>query len=121
MRNLATALVVALVWGAWAVSPSSAADLGTYPTYDCVPGKPSHMGVFEPYSRHDENPPRQGMWYYTNPQPPAVNFLVPMNGNFCARPEPWTPAWYDYCSRRWPSFNPNTGTIRTPDGVRMCI
>ena len=103
--------------------PSHAADLGTVPapTYNCDPQKPAYMGVHEPWSRRDERPPRQGIWYYTSPQPPAVNFLVPMHGNYCARPTPWTAAWYEYCASRWPSFNPNTGTIRTPDGVRMCI
>jgi len=38
-----------------------------------------------------------------------------------ARPEPWTPAWFRYCEERWPSFDPSTGTIVTPDGTRMCI
>ncbi|MBV6657086.1 MAG: BA14K family protein [Devosiaceae bacterium] len=23
--------------------------------------------------------------------------------------QPWTPAWYSYCSNRYRSFNPNTG------------
>ncbi|MFN3170949.1 MAG: BA14K family protein [Hyphomicrobiales bacterium] len=26
-----------------------------------------------------------------------------------ARPAPWTPAWYSYCSNRYRSFNPQTG------------
>ncbi|MFK7791996.1 MAG: BA14K family protein [Devosiaceae bacterium] len=26
-----------------------------------------------------------------------------------ARPAPWTPAWYSYCSSRYRSFNPQTG------------
>lgn len=121
MRNLAIALVFALALGAGAVSPSQAADLSTSPAYDCVPEKPKYFGVHEPWSRSDERPPRQGVWFYTQPQPPAVNFVVPMHGNYCPRPTPWTPAWFDYCSKRWPSFNPNTGTIRTPDGIRMCI
>ncbi|PVB59444.1 BA14K family protein [Labrenzia sp. 011] len=25
------------------------------------------------------------------------------------RPAPWSPAWYDYCSSKYRSFNPNTG------------
>ena len=50
-----------------------------------------------------------------------MNFLIPMREGICLRPTPWTQAWYDYCARRWPSFNPRTGTIQTPDGVRMCI
>lgn len=36
--------------------------------------------------------------YYPAPAPVVVY-----------RPAPWTPAWYDYCSRKYRSFNPNTG------------
>ncbi len=121
MRNLALAVLFTLAWSVGAAMPSQAADLSTSPNYYCDAGTPTHHGTHEPWTRSEERPPRQGIWYYTNPQPPAVNFLVPMNGNYCARPTPWTAAWYDYCAKRWPSFNPNTGTIRTPDGIRMCI
>jgi hypothetical protein len=30
--------------------------------------------------------------------------------------EPWTGAWYDYCSQRYRSFNPRTGTFVGYDG-----
>jgi hypothetical protein len=30
--------------------------------------------------------------------------------------EPWSPAWYDYCERRYRSFNARTGTFRGYDG-----
>jgi len=30
--------------------------------------------------------------------------------------EPWSPAWYRYCSQRYRSFNPNSGTFRGYDG-----
>jgi len=30
--------------------------------------------------------------------------------------EPWSPGWYDYCARRYRSFNPDTGTFRGYDG-----
>jgi len=30
--------------------------------------------------------------------------------------EPWSPGWYNHCSRRYRSFNPNTGTFRGYDG-----
>ena len=30
--------------------------------------------------------------------------------------EPWTGAWYDYCSQRYRSFNPRTGTFIGFDG-----
>lgn len=122
MRKLVTALAFALAGGGGLASPAVAADLGaTDPSYYCNAEKPKYFGVYEPWSRSSERPPRKGVYFYTNPAPPAVNFLVPMNGNHCVRPTPWTAAWYDYCAKRWPSFNPKTGTIRTPDGIRMCI
>ncbi|WEZ82956.1 BA14K family protein [Rhizobium sp. 32-5/1] len=30
--------------------------------------------------------------------------------------EPWSPAWYRYCSQRYRSFNPDSGTFRGYDG-----
>ncbi|WP_306030440.1 BA14K family protein [Stappia sp. MMSF_3263] len=34
---------------------------------------------------------------------------------------PWTPAWYAYCSSRYRSFNPRTGTYTTYSGQqRLC-
>ena len=30
--------------------------------------------------------------------------------------DPWTPGWYDYCSRKYRSFNSQTGTFRGNDG-----
>lgn len=32
------------------------------------------------------------------------------------RPRPWTPSWYAYCSDRYRSFNPETGTFVGYDG-----
>ncbi|MEM7696114.1 MAG: hypothetical protein AAF318_16820 [Pseudomonadota bacterium] len=120
MRTIAAALMCAM---AWMGQPANAiaADLDHRPTYNCTAEKPQYYGVYEPYSRRSERPPRRGVWYYTQPQPPAVNFLVPMAGGLCLRPKPWTPAWFAYCRQKWPSFNPRTGTIQTPDGVRMCV
>ncbi|AXS42665.1 BA14K family protein [Breoghania sp. L-A4] len=35
--------------------------------------------------------------------------------------EPWSPAWYDYCSRKYRSFNPDTGYFTTYGGKkRFC-
>ncbi|WP_346909752.1 BA14K family protein [uncultured Roseibium sp.] len=35
--------------------------------------------------------------------------------------EPWTPQWYDYCGRKYRSFNPNTGYYTTYGGQqRFC-
>lgn len=30
--------------------------------------------------------------------------------------QPWSPAWYQYCSSRYRSFNPSTGTFTTYSG-----
>lgn len=30
--------------------------------------------------------------------------------------QPWSPAWYQYCSSKYRSFNPNTGTFTTYGG-----
>ena len=30
--------------------------------------------------------------------------------------EPWTQSWYDYCSQRYRTFNPNSGTFVGYDG-----
>ncbi|WP_245943795.1 BA14K family protein [Acuticoccus kandeliae] len=125
-RFLAIAAVTASAWVSMAspgvVSPAAAADLYTVRPYVDSRGTPRYFGRYEPWSRSEERPPRRGEWFLTSPIPPRVNFLVPMDKAYLyARPEPWTPAWYTYCSERWPSFNPRTGTIRTPDGVRMCF
>lgn len=32
--------------------------------------------------------------------------------------QPWSPAWYQYCSSKYRSFNPNTGTYTTYSGVQ---
>ncbi|MEM7191858.1 MAG: BA14K family protein [Pseudomonadota bacterium] len=32
------------------------------------------------------------------------------------RPQPWTDAWYNYCSARYRSFNPQSGTYLGYDG-----
>lgn len=120
MRIFAAALAFAIGLTLWQVPSPQAADLAPR-AYDCEPSQPQYYGLYEPWSRREEMPPRKGRWYYTHPQPPAVNFLVPLRGGLCLRPTPWTPAWFEYCKRRWPSFNPDTGTIQTPDGIRMCI
>lgn len=83
---------------------------------------PRYFGLQEPWSQSDERPPRKGVWFYTGEPTRGVNFLVPMwKYREYVRPEPWTEAWFRYCADRWPSFNPKTGTIVTPDGVRMCM
>jgi len=111
-------VALALVAFAWP-GPASAADLDRH--YDRDP-YPRYFGLYEPWSRSEERPPRKGFWFYTEKPARGVNFLVPMwKYRDYVRPEPWTPAWFRYCETRWPSFDPDTGTIRTPDGTRMCF
>lgn len=38
-----------------------------------------------------------------------------------AAPEPWTEDWYDYCARKYRSFNPDTGEYLAYSGeYRLC-
>jgi hypothetical protein len=45
------------------------------------------------------------------PPPPPVYY-----GPTAYGPLPWSPGWYDYCTRRYPGFNPQTGYFVEPDG-----
>ncbi|MEM8665812.1 MAG: BA14K family protein [Pseudomonadota bacterium] len=83
-------------------------------------GKTRHFGRSEPWSNRGERPPRRGRYLRDDPIPRTVNALVPFH-SYHRRPTPWTQAWFSYCAARWPSFNPQTGTIITPDGERMCL
>jgi len=54
------------------------------------------------------------------PPPPRVVYPAPkpIYGGL----EPWSPGWYDYCGRRYRSFNPNSGTFRGYDGQdHFCV
>jgi hypothetical protein len=51
--------------------------------------------------------------YYPEPEPRVIYrqpVVVPTY-------EPWTQSWYNYCSQRYRSFNPNTGTFVGYDGL----
>lgn len=59
--------------------------------------------------------------------PPAYYPPAPAPGPVYGTPQaspgylPWSPAWYDYCSSRYRSFNPQTGTFTTYGGEqRFC-
>lgn len=54
--------------------------------------------------------------YYVEPAP----HYVPAPAYY-GRPDPWTPAWYSYCSSKYRSFNPDTGYFVTYSGkYRFC-
>lgn len=50
------------------------------------------------------------------PPPPAYYPAPPRRVTYSPGYQPWTRGWYDYCSNRYRSFNPNTGTYRGYDG-----
>ncbi len=47
--------------------------------------------------------------------PPPAYYPAPV---YYAHPEPWSPAWYRYCSSKYRSFNPNTGYFTTYSGYQ---
>ncbi|MGL4490305.1 MAG: BA14K family protein [Rhizobiaceae bacterium] len=56
--------------------------------------------------------------YPDAPPPPREPYVVQYNEQV----EPWSREWYRYCSNRYRSFNPETGTFRGYDGrTRFCV
>jgi len=55
---------------------------------------------------------------YAPPPPPPAYYPAPpaRNVQYRSSYEPWSRGWYQYCSDRYRSFNPNTGTYRGYDG-----
>lgn len=64
--------------------------------------------------------PAQPKIIYQAPPPPPPAYYRPQPV-YQPQPvyrglDPWTPGWYNYCSNRYRSFNPQTGTFRNYDG-----
>ncbi|MTI16229.1 BA14K family protein [Rhodobacteraceae bacterium RKSG542] len=58
---------------------------------------------------------------YAPPQPYPYPYQSQTTYNGYGAPQPWSPQWYQYCSSKYRSFNPSTGTYTTYSGVqRMC-
>jgi BA14K-like protein len=58
-------------------------------------------------------------YYPPAPDYPPAPYPGRVNGNVGY--QPWSPAWYQYCSSKFRSFNPSTGTYTTYRGVqRFC-
>ncbi len=55
---------------------------------------------------------------YAAPPPPPAYYPAPpaRSASYRVGYEPWSRGWYQYCSDRYRSFNPNTGTYRGYDG-----
>ena len=62
----------------------------------------------QPAPIYDAPPPPPA--YYPAPPPPRQVTYYRQAGF-----EPWSRSWYNYCSDRYRSFNPNTGTYRGYD------
>ena len=53
--------------------------------------------------------------YYYAPPPHVVYAPAPV---YNYAPPPWSPAWYRYCSRKYLSFDPRSGTFQPYRGPR---
>lgn len=51
--------------------------------------------------------------------PPPPRFRPPLRDYRYEFIHPWSPEWYRWCSSRYRSFNPRTGTYLAFDGVRQ--
>ncbi len=68
---------------------------------------------------HGLNKNRRAPRRYYQPAPRRY-YYQPAPRRYYA-PAAWTPAWYRYCSRKYRSFNPNTGYYRPySGGYRFC-
>ena len=57
--------------------------------------------------------------YYPEPEPRVIYRRQPV---YTPSYEPWTQSWFDYCSQRYRSFNPRTGTFVGYDGLEhFCV
>lgn len=57
-------------------------------------------------------------YYYDDGYAPAPRPVYRERYVYQGGLEPWTPAWYRYCSNRYRSFDGRTGTFVGYDGVR---
>ncbi len=65
--------------------------------------------------------PNGGGYYYEPEAGAPIIYNPPPETVITYSPQPWTPEWYAYCSRKFRSFNPNTGTYTTYSGVnKLC-
>lgn len=67
-------------------------------------------------------PPPPRAYYPAAPRPQAYYpaapaYYPPARPAYRPVYQPWSPAWRDYCSMKYRSFNPYTGTYRGYDGL----
>lgn len=59
--------------------------------------------------------------HYRAPPPPRYYNAPPPRRSYSYAPRPWTSAWYSYCSNKFRSFDPRSGTYQPYHGPRrMC-
>lgn len=68
--------------------------------------------VYDDYYDYEPQPRRV---YRENYYRPAPQRRVVYRESYAV--EPWTPEWYEYCSDRYRSFNPRSGTFTGYDGL----
>lgn len=74
------------------------------------------------YGYHYYEPP---VYSYAPPSPPVYYGPTYSGPAYAGQttyssyaPAPWTPAWYDYCARKFVSFDPASGTYQPYHGPR---
>ncbi len=66
------------------------------------------------HRRRHYNAPRA--YYYEPVPPPRVYYAPPPRHSYA--PPPWSSEWYAYCSQRYRSFDPRSGTFQPYRGPR---
>ncbi|MEW9804634.1 BA14K family protein [Mesorhizobium marinum] len=60
--------------------------------------------------------------YRDVPRYPVRDYPEPVYDDYAGGLEPWSRAWYDYCSDRYRSFKPRSGTFTGYDGrEHFCV
>ncbi len=103
------------------------APIYSQPIYD----GPQYSGTDPYYIEPQERQVRRPLNHYQQPQPynqprhnnngPRVvtyDETIGSGDGYGASYEPWTQAWLNYCSSKFRSFDPRTGTYKGYDGLR---
>ncbi|MEJ6783902.1 BA14K family protein [Aminobacter sp. Piv2-1] len=80
--------------------------------------------VYDDYYDYDYQPQPRRIYRqeYYRPAPQQRVIYSENYGRGYSSVEPWTPEWYEYCSDRYRSFKPRTGTFTGYDGQQhFCV
>jgi hypothetical protein len=74
-------------------------------------------------ARNEAEPSFDNPYRKPRPRPVRDYYPIPYEGIATyGAIEPWTSAWYEYCSDRYRSFKPRTGTYSGRDGQEhFCV